>query len=130
MHVHYFQTILSAFFNQKWLKNQSFYYHFVQIYYTEKWKISSRRCHSTLLYRKDKILFGSYFHEKTWSLLCTSLHKVTKPHESFKIEAKYAKVCFLQQGLIPGLQCGNQVSYPLDHESSDKDWARWKKNLF
>ena len=56
------------------------------------------------------MLFGPYFHEKTWSLLCTPLHKVTKPPESLKIEAKYAKVCFLRQGLIPGLLRGSQVS--------------------
>ena len=66
-------------------------------------KIASLRCNTTLLYRKAKMLFGPYFHEKTWSLLCTPLHKVTKPPESLKIEAKYAKVCFLWQGLIPGL---------------------------
>jgi hypothetical protein len=36
--------------------------------------------------------------------------KVTKPPESFKIEAKYAKVYFLQQGLIPGFLCVSQAS--------------------
>ena len=35
---------------------------------------------------------------------------ICKPHESFKIEAKYAKFCFLWQGLIPGLLHGSQVS--------------------
>ena len=73
-------------------------------------KITSLRCNTTLLYRKAKMLFGPYFHEKTGSLLCTPLHKVTKPPESLKIEAKYAKVCFLRQGLIPGLLRGSQVS--------------------
>ena len=68
------------------------------------------RCNTTLLYRKAKMLFGPYFHEKTGSLLCTPLHKVTKPPESLKIEAKYAKVCFLRQGLIPSLLHGSQVS--------------------
>ena len=70
------------------------------------------------------MLFGPYFHEKTWSLLCTPLHKVTKPPESLKIEAKYAKVCFLWQGLIPGLLRGSQVSYPLDQQCSDRNEAR------
>ena len=49
------------------------------------------------------------------------LLKVTKPPESLKIEAKNTKVCFLQQGLIPGFLHERQVSYSLDHESSDKE---------
>ena len=73
-------------------------------------KITSLKCNTTLLYRRAKMLFGPYFHEKTGSLLCTPLHKVTKPPESLKIEAKYAKVCFLWQGLIPGLLHGSTVS--------------------
>ena len=76
------------------------------------------------------MLFGPYFHEKTWSAASYCSLKVTKPPESFKIEAKYAKVCFLWQGLIPGLLRGSQVSQPLDHQSSDKDRARWKNDQF
>ena len=76
------------------------------------------------------MLFGPYFHEKTWSAASYCSLKVTKPPESFKIEAKYAKVCFLWQGLIPGLLRGSQVSQPLDHQSSDKNGARWKKDQF
>ena len=73
-------------------------------------KITSLKCNTTLLYKKAKMLFGPYFHEKTWSAASYCSLKVTKPPESLKIEAKYAKVCFLQQGLIPGLLCGSQVS--------------------
>ena len=76
------------------------------------------------------MLFGSYFHEKTGSAASYCSLKVTKPPESFKIEAKYAKVCFLWQGLIPSLLRGSQVSQPLDHQSSDKIEERWKKNQF
>ena len=76
------------------------------------------------------MLFGPYFHEKTWSAASYCSLKVTKPPESFKIEAKYAKVCFLWQGLIPGLLRGSQVSQPLDHQSSNKNGARWKKHQF
>ena len=56
------------------------------------------------------MLFGPYFHEKTWSAASYCSLKVTKLPESFKTEAKYAKVYFLQQGLIPGFLCGSQVS--------------------
>jgi hypothetical protein len=72
--------------------------------------VTSLRCNTTLLYRKAKMLFGPYFHEKTGSLLCTPLHKVTKPPESLKNGAKYVKVCFLRQGLIPGLLRGSQTT--------------------
>ena len=71
---------------------------------------ASLRCNTTLLYRKAKMLFDPYFHGKTGSLLCTPLHKVTEPPESLKIEAKYAKVCLLRQGLIPGLLRGSQTT--------------------
>ena len=93
-------------------------------------KITSLKCNTTLLYKKAKMLFGPYFHEKTWSAASYCSLKVTKPPESFKIEAKYAKVCFLWQGLIPGLLRGSQVSYPLDHQCSDRNEARWKKDQF
>ena len=76
------------------------------------------------------MLFGPYFHEKIWSAASYCLLKVTKPAESLKIEAKYAKVCFLRQGLIPGLLHGSHVSQTLDHQGSDKNGARWKKNEF
>ena len=72
--------------------------------------LGSVKCNTTLLYKKAKMLFGPYFHEKTWSAASYCSLKVTKPPESFKIEAKYAKVCFLWQGLIPGLLRGSQVS--------------------
>ena len=55
-------------------------------------KITSLKCNTTLLYRIAKMLFGPYFHEKTWSAASYCSLKVTKPPESFKIEAKYAKV--------------------------------------
>ena len=73
-------------------------------------KITSLKCNTTLLYKKAKMLFGPYFHEKTWSAASYCSLKVTKPPESFEIEAKYAKVCFLQQGLIPGFLCERQMS--------------------
>ena len=57
-------------------------------------KITSLRCNTTLLYRKAKMLFGPYFQEKTGSAASYCSLKVTKPPESFKIEAKYAKHCF------------------------------------
>ena len=73
-------------------------------------KITSLKCNTTLLYKKAKMLIGPYFHEKTWSAASYCSLKVTKPPESFKIEAKYAKVCFLWQHLIPSLLRGSQVS--------------------
>ena len=77
-----------------------------------------------------QIFFDLYFFTFCGSAASYCSLKVTKPPESFKIEAKYAKLCFLQQGLIPGLLCGSQVSQPLDHGSSDKNRSRWKKNDF
>ena len=93
-------------------------------------KITSLKCNTTLLYRIAKMLFGPYFHEKTWSAASYCSLKVTKPPESFKIEAKYEKVSFLWQGLIPGLLCGSQVSQPLDQQGSDEKRVRCKKNQF
>ena len=54
-------------------------------------KITSLKCNTTLLYRRAKMLFGPYFHEKTWSAASYCSLKVTKPPESFEIEAKYTK---------------------------------------
>ena len=56
--------------------------------------------------------------------------KVTKPPESFKKEAKNAKVCFLQQGLIPGFLYERQVSSPLDHECSNKESMNLENYIF
>ena len=64
-------------------------------------KITSLKCNTTLLYRRAKMLFGPYFHEKTWSAASYCSLKVTKPPESFKIEAKYAYVFFPPAGFDP-----------------------------
>ena len=81
---------------------------------------------SNLLHKKEKnfkvkmqiyslqnwvqIFFDLYFFTFCGSTASYCSLKVTKPPESFKIEAKYAKVYFLQQGLILGFLCRSQVS--------------------
>ena len=70
-------------------------------------------------------LLSHYFHEKTGSLLCTALHKVTKPAESLNIKTKYVKVCFLQQGLIPGFLGGVLTIRPHRYMK----WAKFHINI-
>ena len=74
-----------------------------------------------------QIFFDLYFYTVCGCAASYGSLKFTKPPESFKIEAKYAKLCFLQQGLIPIFLCGSQVSFPLDHGSSDRNRSRGKK---
>ena len=75
-------------FLSKWVKKLMILQHFFSNLLS---KITSLKCNTTLLYRRAKMLFGPYFHEKTWSAASYCSLKVTKPPESFEIEAKYTK---------------------------------------